>query len=598
VTAYFLDGQRIDGELDSSELPSDDFTLAVDETNIKSLRVTLDAVKYIVVREERPKTSKQDPRERSKAPKLVLRLVDGTFMHTYRDRFFADAGKTLHVRLWNPGLSALIRVAVSKRALTAVSDFKEGDPTSSGQPTYPFVYAPTERIPTVTYGPSAAAAVDPSLRRLASTYQQILAEIISDPADIGELEAAIRGKLDRLMETEPVPLTPYQKQGIVNLIVQQAVGFGVIDPLLKDPTITEVMVNSPDEIYFERDGRILRSDLRFIDNAEVLTAIHKFVDLAGRRVDQSSPMVDARLADGSRLNAVLPPVSPSGPIVTIRKFSSFAMTMEDLIRETTLSPSMASFLQAAVRGRANILISGGAGVGKTTTMNVLGSMIPASERVITIEDSAELQLDHPHVVTLECRQANVEGRGELNVRELLRNSLRMRPDRILVGEVRGAESLDMLQAMNTGHDGSMSTIHANSAAEALSRLETMVITGSVDMPLLAIRVQMSSSINLFIHQARMIDGTRRILQIAELLHFDPGGVPRLEVIYRFEKHGDAGWFEATGLLPRVLEKMAVHGSTVPTELFDPELTRTPINRRMATTNGQNVIDRDSALALD
>jgi pilus assembly protein CpaF len=269
------------------------------------------------------------------------------------------------------------------------------------------------------------------------------------------------------------------------------------------------------------------------------------------------------------------------------------MTMEDLLRETTLSPSMASFLQAAVRGRANILISGGTGAGKTTTLNVLGSMIPASERVITIEDAAELHVDHPHVVALECRQANVEGRGELNVRELLRNSLHMRPDRILVGEVRGAESLDMLQAMNTGHDGSMSTIHANSAAEALSRLETMVMAGSVDIPLLAIRVQISSSINLFIHQARMIDGTRRILQIAELPHFDPGGVPRLEVIYRFEKHGDAGWFEATGLLPRVLEKMAIHDSTVPTELFDSALTRTQVTRRMTATDEQIGHDREA-----
>jgi pilus assembly protein CpaF len=397
--------------------------------------------------------------------------------------------------------------------------------------------------------------------------------------DPEEFEGVIRQTLERLMVNEPIPLNPDQKQGVANLIVQQAVGFGVIDPLIKDPTVTEIMVNGPDEVYFERDGAILRSDLRFIDNAELSAAIRKFVEQAGRRVDDSSPMVDARLADGSRLNAVLPPVSPISPILTIRKFSSFAMTMEDLIRETTLSSSMALFLQAAVRGRANVLISGGTGAGKTTTMNVLGSMIPAGQRVITIEDSTELKLRHPHVVTLECRQANVEGIGELNVRELLRNSLRMRPDRILVGEVRGAESLDMLQAMNTGHDGSMSTIHANSAAEALSRLETMVIAGAADIPLPAIRAQVSSSINLFIHQARMIDGTRRILQIAELPHVDPEGVPRFEVIYRFVKHGDAGWFEATGVLPRVLEKMAVYDSVVATDLFDPELTRTPVARR-------------------
>jgi pilus assembly protein CpaF len=249
-----------------------------------------------------------------------------------------------------------------------------------------------------------------------------------------------------------------------------------------------------------------------------------------------------------------------------------------------------------VRGRANILISGGTGAGKTTTMNVLGSMIPDGQRVITIEDSAELKLNHPHVVTLECHPASVEGRGELNVRELLRNSLRMRPDRILVGEVRGAESLDMLQAMNTGHDGSMSTIHANSATEALSRLETMVIAGSADLPLLAIRAQVSSSINLFIHQARMIDGTRRILQIAELPHFGLEDTPRFEVIYRFVKDGDAGWFEATGVLPRVVEKMAIYDSMVAAELFDPELTRTPVTRRKTATGEQSAGDREAVRA--
>lgn len=597
VTAYFLDGARIDGELDAADLPSDDFSIFVNQTNIQSVRVAVGALKYVVVREEHPTISEQDPRQGSKAQKLVLRLVDGSFMHTHRDDFFADVGQMLHVRLWNPGLSTLIKAAISKRAIATVSDFKEGDTSSFDQSTHPFVYAPRDRIPTgAPYGPTSAMALDPNLRHLASTYQQILSQIISNPSDTGALEAAIREKLDRLMANEPIQLTPDQKQGVANLIVQQAVGFGVIDPLIKDPTVTEIMVNGPGEVYFERDGVILRSDLRFIDNDELSATIRKLVELAGRRIDESSPMVDARLADGSRLNAVLPPVSPIGPILTIRKFSSFAMTMEDLIRETTLSSSMALFLQGAVRGRANILISGGTGAGKTTTMNVLGSLIPAGQRVITIEDSAELKLHHPHVVTLECHPASVEGRGELNVRELLRNSLRMRPDRILVGEVRGAESLDMLQAMNTGHDGSMSTIHANSAAEALSRLETMVIAGSADLPLLAIRAQVSSSINLFIHQARMIDGTRRILQIAELPHFGLEDTPRFEVIYRFVKDGDAGWFEATGVVPRVVEKMAVYDSMVATELFDPELTRTPVTRRKTATGEQSAGDREAVRA--
>ena len=585
VVAHFLDGERIEGELDTPGLPLDDFTIVVDQANLRSVRVAVAALKYVVAHEEHPAISEHDPREGTAAQKIVLRLIDGSLIHTYRDEFFADAGRMLHVRLWNPGLSTLVQAGIAKGAIASVGDFKDGDRSSFDQSTHSFVYAPRDRLLAgAPLGPASAMVVDSTLRHLASTYQQILAVSIPNPSDTASLEAAIRERLDILMASEPVQLTPDQMQGVADLIVQQAVGFGVIDPLIKDPTITEVMVNSPDEIYFERDGAILRSNLRFVDSAELAATIHKLVELAGRRVDETSPMVDARLADGSRLNAVLPPVAPFGPILTIRKFSRSALTMEDLLRETTLSPSMALFLQGAVRGRANILISGGTGTGKTTTMNVLGSMIPGGQRVITIEDSVELKLRHPHVVTLECRQANVEHSGELNVRELLRNSLRMRPDRILVGEVRGAESLDMLQAMNTGHDGSMSTIHANSAAEALSRLETMVIAGSPDIPLTAIRAQVSSSINLFIHQARMVDGTRRILQIAELPHFDPDGVPRFEVIYRFVKHGDSGWFEATGLVPRVVEKMALYESAVASELFDPELTRTPVTRRATATD--------------
>jgi len=584
VTAYFLDGTRIDGELDSPGLPSGDFSLLVDQTNIKAVEVAADALKYVVLRDANPELLKRDPRDGKHAQKIVVRLVDGSFIHTYRDDFYRDAGRMLHVRIWNPSLSQLIKAAVSRTAIAAVANFKAGDKSSFGLAPphlHPFVNAPRDPIPTgALYGPTSAMALDPSLRHLAGRYQQFMAGRISELMRAGDFERAIREELTRLMANEPIPLTSDQREGVTNLIIQEAIGFGVIDPLIKDPTVTEIMVNGPSEIFFERDGRILRSDLSFVDGVELEASIRKFVDLAGRRVDVTSPMIDARLADGSRLNAVLPPVAPFGAIMTIRKFSEYAMTMDDLLRETTLSPSMASFLQGAVRGRANILISGGTGAGKTTTLNVLGSMIPSGQRVITIEDSIELKLDHPHIVTLECRPANVEGAGQLNVRELLRNSLRMRPDRIVIGEVRGAESLDMLQAMNTGHDGSMSTIHANSASEALSRLETMAISGSVDIPLAAIRAQVSSSINLFIHQARMVDGTRRIIQIAELHSIDPDGVPHFEVIYRYVRDGADGWFEASGAVPRVLEKMAMYESVVATELFDQELTRTPVAQRV------------------
>ena len=590
VTAHFLDGGRIEGGLDAEELPSGDFSLFVRQPKLKLVRVPVEGLKYLVVWEEHPTISLHDPRQGTNLQKLVLQFVDGTFMHTYHDEYFADAGRMLHVRLWNPSLSTVIRAAISKSSLENVSPFSEAnmpevEPRSVSRPfdrtAVQFVYAPKDPIPTgEPFGPASAMAVDPKLRQLTNSYQLTLSRIIPNPLDSGTLEEAIREKLPVLMEKES--LTEDQREGVANLIVQEAVGYGAVDPLIKDPSVTEIMVNGANEIYFERGGVIFLSDLTFYDNNELAATIHKLVEQVGRRIDESSPMVDARLADGSRLNAVLPPISPGRPILTIRKFSALALTMEDLMRETTLSPSMALFLQGAVRGRANILISGGAGAGKTTTMNILGSMIPTGQRVITIEDSVELKLNHPHVVTLECRPENVEGLGELNVRELLRNSLRMRPDRILIGEVRGAESLDMLQAMNTGHDGSMSTIHANSATEALSRLETMVMAGSGELPVAMVRSQVSSSINLFIHQARMIDGTRRILQIAEFLHFGLEESPRFEVIYRFVPEGDAGWFEATGVVPRVVEKMALYDSVVSSELFDPELTRSPVIGRSTT----------------
>ena len=298
-----------------------------------------------------------------------------------------------------------------------------------------------------------------------------------------------------------------------------------------------------------------------------MNVIRRMAASIGRRVDESSPMVDARLPDGSRLNAVIPPAATRGPALTIRKFRTFKMGLEDLIAEGTLSPAMAAFLQAAVRGRLNIMISGGTGSGKTTTMNVLGALIPAGERVVTIEDSAELNLGHPHVVSLEYRPANVEGKGELTIRQLLRNSLRMRPDRVMVGEVRDAAALDMLQAMNTGHDGSMSTIHANSARDAFSRLETMVLASGVEIPLPAVRAQIASAIDIVVQQARLPDGTRKIVQVAEMSGYD-GDNPILNDIFQYHRTPEgADVFEPTGVVPGEVAKMAFYGVEVAKEVF-------------------------------
>ena len=367
-----------------------------------------------------------------------------------------------------------------------------------------------------------------------------------------------------------VALRPEQKTQMVNLILRDAVGYGPLDPLLRDATISEIMVNAPDEVYIERNGQMLRSQVRFEDVAQMMNVIRRMAATVGRRVDESSPMVDARLPDGSRFNAVIPPAATRGPALTIRKFRSFQMGLDDLIAEGTMSPAMASFLRSAVEGRLSILVSGGTGSGKTTTLNVLGSMIPHKERVVTIEDSAELQLTHPTVVALEYRPPNVEGKGELSIRQLLRNSLRMRPDRVIVGEVRDAAALDMLQAMNTGHDGSMSTIHSNSARDAFSRLETMVLSGSVELPLPAVRAQIASAINLVIHQGRMPDGSRKILQVAEVRGYD-ADVPVLDDIFRLHRSHDGDYtYEPTGVVPQAITKMAFNGARAEPGIFNSE----------------------------
>jgi pilus assembly protein CpaF len=376
------------------------------------------------------------------------------------------------------------------------------------------------------------------------------------------------------------PLTREERRRIVREITDDILGYGPLEPLLRDDTVTEVMVNNFDRIFIERDGKLERSPTTFADNAHLLRIIDKIVSQVGRRIDEASPMVDARLPDGSRVNAIIPPLSLRGPTMTIRKFARDPYTMDDLISFGSITPKAAQFLAAATRGKLNVLITGGTGTGKTTTLNAISAFVPGDERIVTIEDAAELQLQQEHVITLESRPPNIEGQGEIRIRELVRNSLRMRPDRIIVGEVRGAETLDMLQAMNTGHEGSLTTIHANSPRDALSRLETLVLTAGVDLPLRAIREQISSAFDLLVQITRLVDGSRRISHITEVLRMESDVITLQDIFLAKPPDEDAfgggtrllSPLTATGLKPHFLDKMAAHGVALQPNFFQEDNT--------------------------
>jgi pilus assembly protein CpaF len=376
------------------------------------------------------------------------------------------------------------------------------------------------------------------------------------------------------------PLTREERRRIVREITDDILGYGPLEPLLRDDTVTEVMVNNFDRIYIERDGKLEQAPTTFADNAHLLRIIDKIVSQVGRRIDESSPMVDARLPDGSRVNAIIPPLALRGPTLTIRKFSRDPYTMDDLISFGTLTPKSAQFLAACTRGKLNVLISGGTGTGKTTTLNAISAFVPGDERIVTIEDAAELQLQQEHVITLEARPPNIEGQGEVRIRELVRNALRMRPDRIIVGEVRGPETLDMLQAMNTGHEGSLTTIHANSPRDALSRLETLVLTAGVDLPLRAIREQISSAFDLLVQITRLVDGSRRVSHITEVLRMESEVITLQDIFHaKPPDEENAAMSTATrllsplactGLKPHFLDKMAAQGVVLQPNFFQEE----------------------------
>jgi pilus assembly protein CpaF len=388
-----------------------------------------------------------------------------------------------------------------------------------------------------------------------------------------ELEQRVRITLQEVLSKEETPLTVTDRARIAQEIADDILGYGPLEPYLRDPDITEVMVNGFDQIFVEQAGRIRPVEARFTDDAHLRRTIDKIVGRVGRRIDEASPMVDARLQDGSRVNAIIPPLAVDGCALTIRKFSADPYQAEDLVGFGTLSRAVSDFLEACVRGRLNILVSGGTGAGKTTTLNVLSAFIPGDERIITIEDAAELQLHQEHVIRLEARPPNIEGKGEVTVRDLVRNALRMRPDRIVVGEVRDAAALDMLQAMNTGHDGSISTVHSNSPRDTLARIETMVLFAGYELPLRAIREQVSSAVDLIVHQARFKDGTRHITHVSEVVGME-GDIITLQDLFTFDHHmgfddqgRSLGQLKSTGLRPKFLEKLSAAGVQVDHRLF-------------------------------
>lgn len=389
-----------------------------------------------------------------------------------------------------------------------------------------------------------------------------------------QLHALVRVELNSVVEAEQAPLTGEERQRLIKEVRDDVLGLGPLQRLIEDATVTEIMVNGPDNVYIEQGGKLSRAPVRFTSEDQLRRIIERIVSRMGRRIDESSPMVDARLEDGSRVNAVIPPLAFSGSTLTIRKFAKDPFKVPDLIRFGTLTPQMARLLKACVEGKLNVIVSGGTGTGKTTLLNVLSSFIPTHDRIITIEDAVELQLQQDHVVRLESRPANIEGKGEITIRDLVRNSLRMRPDRIVVGEVRGGETLDMLQAMNTGHDGSLSTVHANSPRDAIARLETLVLMSGMELPLRAIREQIASAVDLIVQLERLRDGSRRVTAVTEVVGME-GQIVTLQDVYVFDYAAgqDAtgrflGVPVATGVRPKFVERLADHGIELPQGMFE------------------------------
>jgi pilus assembly protein CpaF len=436
--------------------------------------------------------------------------------------------------------------------------------------------------PLAASAPQERGAVDPYAELKTRVHHACIAKLgpeLFTAETTGDLSERVLRAVTEQLALDRTPLTRDERRQLVREITDDILGYGPLEPFLRDDSVTEVMVNGGERIYIERAGKIELTESTFVDDAHLLRIIDKIVSQVGRRVDEASPMVDARLPDGSRVNAIIPPLALRGPTLTIRKFSRDPYTMDDLINFGTLTAKSAHFLAACVQGKLNVLVSGGTGTGKTTTLNALSAYIPGDERIITIEDAAELQLQQDHVITLEARPPNIEGQGEVKIRELVRNALRMRPDRIIVGEVRGPETLDMLQAMNTGHEGSLTTIHANSPRDALARLETLVLTAGVELPLRAIREQVASAFDLLVQITRLVDGSRRISHVTEVLRMESDVITLQDIFLARPPDEESAAAQisrllsplsCTGLKPHFLEKLAANGVTLPATFFQQE----------------------------
>ncbi len=568
VTVHMLDGTVLRGVSSVEQITRQGFPyVAADGENTVWLPNA--NLKYIVLEGR----DEADPDDSGAGRRALLSFGQGEAIEVYLGDLPGSEIQGFQVLLRQPASSTVAPAIVCSSALVEIRFVERW-----GIPLDRWSASPRRRRSDPVPAAAQRGSADPAMRmmQLASHYRDRLSSVQDGDLTTGDRESftrAVRVHLERLLEEDGIQLGVTERTSLLDAIMNAAVGYGPLDHLLHDPAISEIMVNSTDDVFIERDGVLMKADARFDDEGQLLEIIRRMIAITGRHIDELSPMVDARLPDGSRVNAIIRPAAIRGPSLTIRKFRDFVLNMPDLVREGTLSPAMAEFLRACVVGRMNILVSGGTSSGKTTTLNVLTGDVPLNQRIITVEDAAELQIQHPHVIALEQRPASIEGTGELSTRQLVRNSLRMRPDRIIVGEVRGAEALDMLQAMNTGHDGSMSTIHSNSARDGLSRLETMVMMASLDLPYEAVRAQIASAVNLLVHQARMPDGRRKIVQIAEVLGYDANG-PVLRDIYVLGMGSDLHLeYNATGYRPRALDKAAFYGVQVPDRLFDPEFAR-------------------------
>ncbi|MGE5489674.1 MAG: CpaF family protein [Actinomycetota bacterium] len=434
-------------------------------------------------------------------------------------------------------------------------------------------------LPNPVHAPQAQDVVDSNLFQQTKTMihrkllERVDLEVMSNLPP-NKLREEVKVLVERLLAEEDVALNAAERKQMVQDIQHEVLGLGPLEPLLADPTVSDILVNGANQIYVERFGRLEKCDIRFASNEHLMKIIDKIVSRVGRRVDELSPMVDARLPDGSRVNAIIPPLALDGPLLSIRRFAVVPLKMEDLLKKKSLTPEMAELVAGLVRARLNVLVSGGTGTGKTTMLNILSGYISHNERIVTIEDAAELQLQQPHVARLETRPPNIEGKGEVTQRALVRNSLRMRPDRIILGEIRGAEVMDMLQAMNTGHDGSMATIHANTPRDALTRLENMMAMAGMSLPPKAMRHQISSALTAIVQIARLSDGKRKMVSIQEITGME-GDIVTMQEIFTFRQTGVAGdgtvlgHFQATGIRPKFIDRLRMAGVTLSDAMFDP-----------------------------